>query len=354
MVSLQSTSLIALAKKIKSWGQELGFQQVGIADTDLTQAEEFFLNWVQNKMHGELSYMTRHGSKRTNPSQLIPGTVRIISVRMDYFPPESEAISEVLKEPELAFISRYAVGQDYHKLIRKRLEKLAQKIQNEIGPFGYRAFADSAPVLEKPVAQKAGLGWTGKHSNLINRRAGSWFFLGELYTDLPLPVDSPETDHCGQCDACIRACPTDAIVAPYVVDARRCISYLTIELKGSIPFEFRPLIGNRIFGCDDCQIVCPWNRFASDSEEKGFTVRNGLDSPMLVELFNWTYEQFYKYTEGSAIRRLGYERWLRNIAIALGNAPTKPEIVIALTQKKNHSSKLVQEHVNWALEQHQS
>ena len=354
MTSLQSASLVILAKKIKSWGQELGFQQVGIADTDLTQAEEFFLNWVQNKMHGELSYMTQHGSKRTNPSQLIPGTVRIISVRMDYFPPESKAISKVLKEPELAFISRYAVGQDYHKLIRKRLEKLAQKIQNEIGSFGYRAFADSAPVLEKPVAQKAGLGWTGKHSNLINRRAGSWFFLGELYTDLPLPIDSPETDHCGQCDACIRACPTDAIVAPYVVDARRCISYLTIELKGSIPFEFRPLIGNRIFGCDDCQIVCPWNRFASDSEEKGFTVRNGLDSPMLVELFNWTYEQFYKYTEGSAIRRLGYERWLRNIAVALGNAPTKPEIVMALTQKKNHSSKLVQEHVNWALQQHQN
>ena len=347
-----NSAMFTLAAKIKSWGQELGFQQIGITDTDLTQAENFYLEWVQNGMHGELDYMTRHGTKRTRPGELIPDTVRIISARIDYFPPHSAPILEVLDNPELAFISRYAVGRDYHKLIRKRLEQLARRIQNEVGPFGYRAFADSAPVLEKPIAQKAGLGWIGKHSNLLNRRAGSWFFLGELYTDLPLPVDSPESEHCGQCEACISACPTKAIVAPYVVDARRCISYLTIELKGPIPEEFRSMIGNRIFGCDDCQLVCPWNRFASETEEEDFTARHGLDSSRLVALFNWDREQFYRFTEGSAIRRLGYEHWLRNIAVALGNAPTNASILHALRNRKNDPSALVREHTNWALKQH--
>ncbi len=351
-MSLTDSDLHVLAARIKGWGQELGFQQVGITDTDLFQAENHLNNWLNQGMHGELHYMVRHGSRRTRPGELISGTIRIISVRMDYFPPRSKAIREVLDDSVMAFVSRYATGRDYHKLIRKRLEKLARQIQNEIGQFSYRAFADSAPVMEKPIAQKAGLGWIGKHSNLLNRRAGSWFFLGELYTDLPLPVDSPELDHCGSCTSCISACPTDAIVEPYVVDARRCISYLTIEFKGSIPLELRPLVGNRIFGCDDCQMVCPWNRFSSDSDEPGFQVRNQLDSTSLCAVFNWTEQEFLNKTEGSAIRRAGYQMWLRNVAVALGNAKSTPEVINSLRKRKNHSSSIVREHVNWALERH--
>ena len=351
-MSLTESELKGLAIKIKDWGQELGFQQVGIADTELAHAENFLKNWLMQGMHGDMQYMERHGTKRTRPTELIPGTLRIISVRMDYFPPSSRDIADTLEDSTLAFVSRYATGRDYHKLIRKRLEKLARKVQSEIGRFNYRAFTDSAPVMEKPLAQKAGLGWIGKHSNLLNRRAGSWFFLGELYTDLPLPADSPETDHCGNCTSCISACPTDAIVAPYVVDARKCISYWTIEYRGSIPLEFRPLIGNRIFGCDDCQLVCPWNRFASNTEEPGFRVRNRLDSIKLSEIFGWTEEEFLHNTEGSAIRRLSYELWIRNIAIALGNADSTPDVIDALKSRQNDSSDLVREHVDWALDRH--
>ncbi len=351
-MSLTNSDLYELATRIKGWGQELGFQQVGITDTDLFQAENHLNDWLNQGMHGELNYMVRHGSRRTRPGELIGGTIRIISVRMDYFPPRSKAIGEILDDSVMAFVSRYATGRDYHKLIRKRLEKLARQIQDHIGQFSYRAFVDSAPVMEKPIAQKAGLGWIGKHSNLLNRRAGSWFFLGELYTDLPLPVDSPEVDHCGSCTSCISACPTDAIVEPYVVDARRCVSYLTIEYKGSIPPELRSQIGNRIFGCDDCQVVCPWNRFSSDSDEPGFEVRNRLDSTSLCTVFNWTEEEFLQKTQGSAIRRVGYELWLRNIAVALGNAKSTPEVINSLRKRKDHTSLLVREHVDWALERH--
>lgn len=341
-----------LATRIKSWGQEYGFQQVGIADTELSEVENRLDEWLNRGMHGEMQYMARHGSRRTRPEELISDTIRVISVRMDYFPPDSKPISDVLNDSVSAFVSRYATGRDYHKLIRKRLEKLARRIQDEIGEFKYRAFADSAPVMEKPLARKAGLGWIGKHSNVLNRHSGSWFFLGELYTDLPLPVDSPETDHCGSCSACISACPTDAIVEPYVVDARKCVSYLTIEYKGSIPLALRPLMGNRIFGCDDCQMVCPWNRFSNDSDEIGFRVRHHLDSVSLCEVFSWTEAEFMQKTEGSAIRRLGYELWLRNVAVALGNAHSTPQVFRSLSNRANHPSALVREHVNWALQQH--
>ncbi len=338
-----------LADSIKAWGNELGFQQVGITDTDLTQAEKFLHQWLNEGMHGDMEYMERHGLKRTRAERLVSGTVRIISTRMNYFPADAKDINETLENSDLAFISRYATGGDYHKLIRRRLQRLADRIQAEIGDFGYRAFADSAPVMEKPIAQKAGLGWIGKHSNLLNRSAGSWFFLGELYTDLPLPVDSPETDHCGTCNACLDACPTEAIVAPYVVDANRCISYLTIENKGSIPLEYRRAIGNRIFGCDDCQIVCPWNRFADPTDESAFRVRHNLDASQLSELFLWSKQEFLNHTQGSAIRRLGYERWLRNIAVALGNSRPSEGVIRALEERQCDASNLVREHVQWAL-----
>jgi len=342
----------ALATTIKRYGLELGFQQVGIAGTDLGEDETRLLNWLQAGRHGEMDYMQRHGTRRSRPQELQPGTVRVISVRMDYLPPAAAETAHVLNSPGLAFVSRYATGRDYHKVLRQRLQKLASRIEAVTGRFGYRAFVDSAPVLEKALARNAGLGWIGKHSNLINPKAGSWFFLGELYTDLPLPLDVAfDTEHCGSCSACIDVCPTGAIVAPYQVDARRCISYLTIELRGSIPAEFRRLIGNRIFGCDDCQMVCPWNRFARHSGEKDFTVRHGLDNRDLITLFNWTEDEFYRYTEGSAIRRIGYECWLRNIAVALGNAPYSIAIVTALEKRKTHPSELVREHVSWALQE---
>ena len=343
----------AVAHEIKSMGSALGFQHVGITDVDLAEDEVHLLNWLQSGMHGEMDYMQRHGTKRSRPAELMPGTIRVISVRMDYLPPDSAHPEMVLNNPERAYISRYATGRDYHKVMRSRLQKLADKIESIVGKFGYRAFVDSAPVLEKALARNAGLGWIGKHSNLIHPGAGSWFFIGELYTDLPLPVDEPfSTNHCGTCHACIDICPTRAIVAPYQVDSRRCISYLTIELRGAIPVEFRKAIGNHIYGCDDCQLVCPWNRFAHNTEEQDFRIRHGLDKPALIDLFNWTEQEFNEKTEGSAIRRTGYECWLRNIAVALGNAPTCHEVIDALNARRDHPSKLVREHVAWALEQH--
>lgn len=337
--------------KIKAWGVQLGFQQLGITDTDLNQAEGHLIQWLANNFHGTMAYMSRHGYKRSRPGLLHPNTIRVISVRMDYLPETGKHMWQNLDNPILAYISRYALGRDYHKLMRQRLQKLADLIQAEIGKFGYRAFVDSAPVLEKALAEKAGLGWIGKHSNLINRRAGSWFFLGEIYTDLPLPVDEPAANHCGACQACLSICPTQAIVAPYQVDARRCISYLTIELQGAIPVELRPLMGNRIYGCDDCQLICPWNRFARLTGESDFRPRQQLDTQELIMAFVWTEQMFLTKTEGSAIRRIGYERWLRNIAVALGNAPYSEEIIKVLKTKLNQSSELVQEHILWALGQ---
>ena len=342
-----------LAHDIKNWGQALGFQQTGITAVDLSEDETHLINWLQAGKHGEMHYMEQHGTKRSRPPELVPGTLRVISVRMDYLPPDATHPSQVLNDPALAYVSRYATGRDYHKVIRARLQKLAYRIEAITGPFGYRAFVDSAPVLEKALARNAGLGWIGKHSNLINPQAGSWFFIGELYTDLPLPTDEPFTkNHCGTCNACIDICPTQAITGPYQVDARRCISYLTIELRGSIPEEFRKPIGNRIYGCDDCQLVCPWNGFAHNTKEPDFRTRHGLDHATLIELFNWTEQEFNEKTEGSAIRRIGYKCWLRNIAVALGNAPASEAVIESLTARKDHPSGLVREHVVWALKQH--
>lgn len=338
-----------LASDIKNWGATLGFQQLGITDTDLSQYEQRFLDWLDKQFHGSMHYMATHGEKRYRPEKLIPGTLRIISVRMDYMPPNSDMMT-VLNNPQQGYVSRYALGRDYHTLMRKRLQQLANKISDSVGEFGYRAFTDSAPVLEKPIAEKAGLGWIGKHTNLINRQAGSWFFLGEIYTNLPLPIDAPVKSHCGTCSACITICPTQAIIGPYQLDARRCISYLTIELRDAIPIELRPLIGNRIYGCDDCQLVCPWNRFAKTTQEKDFHPRHHLEAPDLLELFSWDETTFLRKTEGSAIRRIGHECWIRNIAVALGNAPYDEKIVTALKEKLNHASDLVKEHVLWALE----
>ncbi|MBS0581557.1 MAG: tRNA epoxyqueuosine(34) reductase QueG [Proteobacteria bacterium] len=346
------TDYVELAARIKRWGGEFGFQQVGISATELGADEAHLRDWLAAGRHGEMDYMQRHGSKRSRPAELQAGTVRVISVRMDYDPPQARDAWEVLDDPALAYISRYALGRDYHKLLRARLQKLADRIAAKTGPFGYRAFVDSAPVMEKALARNAGLGWIGKHTNLINKSAGSWFFLGELFTDLPLPVDAPAGEHCGTCTRCIDICPTRAIVAPNQLDARRCISYLTIELRGSIPVEFRRAIGNRIYGCDDCQLVCPWNKFARKSVEPDFIVRHGLDSAALIELFAWSEEEFLQRTEGSAIRRIGYECWLRNIAVALGNAPHGQEVVDALSARTEHASELVREHVLWALECH--
>jgi len=351
--SIDEMDWARLALDIKTWGKELGFQQVGISDIELGDAEIRLRDWLAADRHGSMTYMERHGTKRSRPQQLIPGTVRIISARMDYLPPQCAPAEDVLGQSEHAYVSRYALGRDYHKVLRQRLRRLADRIHVVTGDFGHRVFVDSAPVLEKAVAEKAGLGWIGKHTNLLHREAGSWFFLGELYTDLPLPADTPVTNHCGACRACIDVCPTQAIVAPYQLDARRCISYLTIELRGSIPVEFRPLIGNRIYGCDDCQLVCPWNRFAHLSGEVDFLARNRLDAPLLIEVFAWSEDEFFQRTAGSAIRRIGYECWLRNIAVALGNAPRDATIIEALNARRDHASALVREHVAWALAQHQ-
>jgi epoxyqueuosine reductase len=342
----------ALARDIKRWALELGFQQAGITTTELDAAEAHLLRWLDAGRHGEMAWMARHGTRRSRPAELVPGTVRIISVRMDYWPRQSRAAAEVLQDPALAYVSRYALGRDYHKVMRKRLQHLARRISACTGPFGYRVFTDSAPVLEKALAENAGLGWIGKHTNLLTERAGSWFFLGELFTDLPLPADAAAVNHCGDCHACIDACPTQAITAPYQLDARRCISYLTIESRGSIPVSLRTAMGNRIYGCDDCQLVCPWNRFAVPSGEADFLPRQQLDAAGLVHLFQWSESRFEQQTQGSAIHRIGYECWLRNIAVALGNAPTRPAVIHALEEKSRHPSALVREHVAWALQQH--
>lgn len=341
-----------LAEDIKRWGKELGFGQVGITDTDLSAAEPRHREWIAQNFHGAMDYMAKHGDKRTRPAELVPGTIRIISVRMDYMAPEARDSEEVMQDSRLAFISRYALGRDYHKVLRSRLQKLSEYIAEAAGPFGYRVFTDSAPVLEVELAQKAGLGWRGKHTLLLSRNAGSWFFLGEIYTDLPLPVDEPISGHCGKCTACIDICPTQAIVAPYQVDARRCISYLTIELKDSIPEELRPLIGNRVYGCDDCQLTCPWNRFAQLTQQADFQVRHGLDNISLVELFSWDEATFQEKMAGSAIYRIGHAQWLRNIAVGLGNANTSPVVIQALESRRNDPSDLVREHVAWALKRH--
>lgn len=341
-----------LGADIKNWGKELGFQQLAITDVDLSEYEPQLHDWVEKKFNGAMDYMALNHDKRTHPEQLLPGTIRVICVRMDYSL-EIENSLLPMQQTDKAYVSRYARGRDYHKLIRKRLQSLASRIKQVAGPFGYRAFVDSAPVLERALAEKSGMGWIGKNTLLINKKAGSWFFLAELFTDLPLPIDAPESAHCGSCSACIDICPTQAFVKPNLLDARRCISYLTIELRGSIPEEFRKPIGNRVFGCDDCQLVCPWNKFSHKSNEKDFSPRNNLDDIQLVDLFSWNEQQFLHNTAGSPIRRIGYECWLRNIAVALGNAPHSKDVISALESKLEHPSELVREHVLWALKQHQ-
>ncbi|MBL8200721.1 MAG: tRNA epoxyqueuosine(34) reductase QueG [Chromatiales bacterium] len=343
-----------LVAQIRSWGAELGFQQVGVAGLALDDAEARLDEWVARGLHGELAYMTRHGRKRTRPDVLLPGTTRVISARMDCLPAAAAPAHEVLRDGGRAYIARYALGRDYHKLLRQRLQRLAARISAAGTPHGYRVFVDSAPVLEKPIAAAAGLGWQGKHTNLINRQAGSWFLLGEIYTDLPLPPDEPVTDHCGSCRACLDVCPTRAIIAPYLLDARRCISYFTIEARGPIPVEFRRNMGNRIFGCDDCQLACPWNRYARPATEPDFAPRHGLDAAQLTDLFAWSEEEWSQRTAGSALRRPGYLGWLRNIAVALGNAPSSAAVSAALEARASHPSDLVREHVAWAIDQHAS
>ena len=353
MPDTQATDMTTLRRQLDGWAREAGFQAVGVSDIELGEDEAHLKRWLDDGFHGDMDYMQRHGDKRTRPAKLVPGTLRVISARMDYLTDAATDSWSVIHDPELGFVSRYALGRDYHKLLRARLQRLATRITEEIGEFGYRVFTDSAPVLEKALARNAGLGWIGKHSNLIDSRTGSWFFLGEIYTDLPLPIDAAASNHCGSCTRCIDVCPTQAIVAPYSVDARRCISYLTIELHGAIPEDLRPLIGNRIYGCDDCQLVCPWNKFATPTPETDFLPRHDLDRSTLIDLFAWSEDEFLRRTEGSPIRRIGYERWLRNLAIGLGNAPTSDAIIQALQTQENHSSELVREHVGWALGQHQ-
>ena len=351
----KEVDLIQIAQLIKEKGRSLGFQHVGITRANLNKASERYRAWLDKQYHGEMEYMARNIDKRCAPELLVPGTLTVVSVRMDYLP-NAETSEAVLNNPLLGYISRYALGRDYHKLMRKRLQKLADYINQFTGDFGYRVFVDSAPVMEKSIAEQAGLGWIGKHSNVISPKAGSWFFLGELFTDLPLPADHVDTEsnnHCGKCVACIDACPTQAIVAPYQVDARRCISYLTIELHGPIPVEFRKAMGNRIYGCDDCQLVCPWNRFAHMTSEVDYQPRHALDSSTLIALFGWDEATFLSRLEGSPIRRIGHERWLRNIAVALGNAPTSDDVIHALQQHAEHPSELVREHIQWALTQHE-
>jgi epoxyqueuosine reductase len=337
------------AAAICRWGRELGFDEVGIADTDLAAAEARLVAWIALGRHGAMDYMARHGTTRARPATLVPGTVSVVTARLNYRPAAARASADVLADPTRAFVARYALGRDYHKVLRARLERLAQRMHAELGAFRHRVFTDSAPVLEVALAAKAGLGWQGKHTLLLDRDAGSWFFLGEIYTDLPLPPTPPRSAHCGTCTACIDACPTGAITGPWQLDARRCISYLTIEHPGSIPEALRPLMGNRIYGCDDCQLGCPWNRDAPAAAEPDFAVRHGLDDARLVALFAWTEAEFDVRLRGSAIRRIGHERWLRNIAVALGNAPHDGAIVAALAARADHRSPVVREHVGWAL-----
>lgn len=348
----QQINYAALAVSIRAWAQELGFQAAGICDTDLSEAENGLMEWLALGMHGEMDYMAKHGTKRSRPAELLPGTLRVISLRMNNTPPNTRDSWQVLAEGDQAFISRYALGRDYHKVMRNRLAKLAEKIRQAVAEFDGRVFTDSAPVLEVELARKSGLGWRGKHTLLLSREQGSCFFIGEIYLNLPLPTDEPQQEHCGTCKRCIDICPTGAIIAPYRVDARRCISYLTIELKGSIPVELRHLIGNRIYGCDDCQLACPWNSFAKASIESDFVVRHRLDDVSLAELFAWDEAQFKDKLAGSAIYRIGHEQWLRNIAVALGNAPDSKAAINALNSRAEHPSQLVREHVAWALVRH--
>ena len=352
MTDPKPIDLPAVKKALAERAQAYGFDALGVASVELAEDERHLISWLDAGFHGEMHYMQRHGSMRSRPQELAPGTVRVVSVRMNYWPGEARAADEVLAEPATAYVSRYALGRDYHKVMRRSLARLAQEMAAQVGTFGYRVCVDSAPVLEKALARNAGLGWIGKHTNLLARDAGSLFFLGEILTDLPLPLDAPATAHCGTCQACIPACPTQAIVAPYRLDARRCISYLTIEHKGAIPEELRPGLGNRIYGCDDCQLVCPWNKFARAASHPDFKVRHGLDSPQLTELFAWSAQEFEERMQGSAIYRIGYEQWLRNIAVALGNAPSSPEITAALESRRADDSGLVREHVEWALARH--
>ncbi len=346
--ALNEQQLQQLTRRIRDWAQELGFAQLGISGVDLGEHEGYLQRWLNAGYHGEMDYMARHGSKRSRPAELVPGTCRVLSLRMDYLPDGTEPVA-VLDDPELAYISRYTLGRDYHKLIRKRLAQLASRIEAEAGGH-YRAFVDSAPVLERAIAERAGMGWIAKNTMLINERAGSWFFLGEIYTDLPLPPDPPQqSKHCGSCTACLDICPTNAFTGPFSLDARRCISYLTIEHRGSIDPELRPLLGNRIFGCDDCQLVCPWNKFAQTTAQGDFRPRHQLQASSLVELFLWDETTYLARTEGSALRRIGHERWLRNIAVALGNGPATAAALAALQSRRDHPSELVREHVIWAL-----
>lgn len=349
----QQLDYAQLKRDISQWASDIGFDQVGVSDINLQNAGKYLNRWLAKQYHADMDYMHKHGRKRHQPNQLVPGTMSIISARLNYMDTQVKPYQQALRETQKAAISRYALGRDYHKLMRKKLKKLAQKIEQAVGNLGYRVFSDSAPVMEKAIAEKAGLGWIGKHSNLINPKAGSYFFLGEIYTDLPLPSDESQTFHCGSCTACIPACPTGAIVAPFQVDARRCISYLTIENHGSIPEHLRPAIGNRIYGCDDCQMVCPWNKFTRNTTEADFSPRQQLDDIELLALFAWTEEEFLEKTKGSPIYRIGYESWQRNLAVALGNADTEPAIIKALNNKLSDASDMVKEHIHWALKQHQ-
>ena len=347
--NLPLINLTLLVENIKKWGAELGFQHLGVCDVDLSSHEEALQRWLNAGYHGEMAWMARHGMMRARPDELVQGTVRVISARMDYLPPDASFATN-LEDPALAYISRYALGRDYHKLMRNRLKKLGERIELEVGKLGYRPFVDSAPILERPLAQKAGLGWTGKHSILLDEDVGSWFFLGELLINLPLPVDKPKENKCAKCVACMTSCPTNAIIEEGVLDARRCISYLTIELDGAIPIEFRKAIGNRIYGCDDCQLVCPYNRAAALTQESDFYARAHFSKPTLKDLFKWDEVSFLKFTEGSAIRRIGHEKWRRNLSVALGNAPYDPEIIILLEAEKGFSV-MLDEHFDWAINQ---
>jgi len=352
MTEPAAIDLAATKTELQSLARALGFDALGVTHVELENDERHLQDWLAAGYHGEMHYMQRHGTKRSRPEELAPGTVSCISVRMNYWPQDAQPAERVLDAPNLGYVSRYALGRDYHKLMRRALARLADAIGARIGPFGYRVCVDSAPLLEKALARNAGLGWIGAHTNLIARDAGSFFFLGEILTDLPLPLDAPASAHCGTCSACIPACPTQAIIAPQQLDARRCISYLTIEHPGSIPEALRPYLGNRIYGCDDCQLVCPWNKFAQAASHPDFKARHGLDAARLTDLFAWSATEFAERMRGSAIYRIGYARWSRNIAVALGNAPRSPEVTAALVARREDPSELVREHVAWALARH--
>ena len=353
-ISNSDSSLLSgdqVKQHLQTWSRELGFQQLDISDVELGEDEQKLADWLNQGLNADMDYMQAHGIKRTRPAELVPGTISVISVRINYLTEPNATAAAALKNAHQGYISRYALGRDYHKLIRKKLQKLATKLSELIGPFGYRVFTDSAPVMERALARKAGLGWVGKHTNLIERHTGSWFFLGEIYTDLELPISHVQSgNYCGSCTACLEICPTQAIIAPYVVDARRCISYQTIENKGRIPVELRAGIGNRIFGCDDCQLACPWNRYAKLSTEPAFAPRSELKNIDLLELFSWSEEQFESTTRGSAIRRISYEQWLRNLAVAIGNAPKKAQYITALKARLDQASSMLKEHLDWALQ----